>query len=149
MKKAESIRQSRGSYALNLLLNYNRNKLEIENLKLAIEEISLENDGVSAIDYSRDKTGPTNKITRMVEDLAINNIDKKEWYKNKLKKKEIELKKIDNAMKLLDERTRDIITMYYIDKMSMNDISAKVNLVIPYCSTIKNRGIKEIEKVIF
>lgn len=149
MNKADSIKESYGSYVVNALKNYNRTKAEIENLKLAIEEISIENDGVDAINYDGIKTSPTHKISRMIENLAISNINKKEWYKRELRKKVIELRKIDNALEVLDERSRKIIRMYYIDDFSMKDIAAKINLVIPYCSTLKQKGLKEIENLMF
>lgn len=94
------------------LHNYKNLEMQIRNLELDIEQEKNEYRGCGAISYD-ERTGVTYNISRSVENEVI----AKEKRIGKLMQvkleKEIEKKKIENALTCLDSRETDFLNLFY------------------------------------
>ena len=111
------------------LHNYKNLSIQVKNLELDIESIQNDYRGCGAIRYD-ERSGVTYSISRSVEDEVI----AKERRIGKLKKskieKEIEMKKIENALTCLDIIETDFFNLFYNSrrKNTMQYISIKMKL---------------------
>lgn len=95
------------------LFNYNKAKVEIRCLEIDIEYIKKDIIGCSGISYESERTGPTNNISKEVEEEILRKereIKKLEREKNQ---KEKLVKKIDEALTLLEESEMNIVRHRY------------------------------------
>lgn len=130
-----------------MLYNYKKTKAEI---KILIRELEiLENDyrGTGAISYD-EKTQATNKFNSTVENEVINKT--KEVYKleNEIRLKEIEIKNIDDALSILDEREIYIIKEYYINNRLLKVIADEIHVNENYASELKHKIINKLTSMI-
>ena len=130
-----------------MLYNYKKTKAEI---KILIRELEiLENDyrGTGAISYD-EKTQATNKFNSSVENEVINKT--KEVYKleNEIRLKEIEIKNIDDALSILDEREIYIIKEYYINNRLLKVIADEIHVNENYASELKHKIINKLTSMI-
>ena len=134
-----------------ILYNYKLIKASIENNKLRLENLELEDleDGVSAITYG-EPSSKTNKFNSVVENATIKNIEAKERIKKGLKKniarETNKLKMIDNALSVLTETEREIITLFYIEDMTWIQVSMKTNYSTSWCQELR---CKAMDKILF
>lgn len=131
-----------------MLYNYKNTKIQIKNLKLDLEALENNYDGVSAISYE-EKSAPTNKFNSAVENEVINREEKIKRLKSKIRLKEIQTEKIDNIIESLEERDKYIIEEYYIKRNQLKNINKHVNLEESYLSSYKSNLIKEIANTMF
>jgi len=131
-----------------LLYNYNKNKAQIKNIELEIENIKNKYEGVGAVSFE-ERVQSTNEFHSRVE----NEILEKENQINKLMKykrqKEIEIAKIDNAIEALTDREKSIIKMRYFEKYNNRMIAAKLDLTEEWIAKIKKVAINQILDSIF
>lgn len=131
-----------------LLYNYNKNKAQIKNIELEIENIKNKYEGVGAVSFE-ERVQSTNEFHSRVE----NEILEKENQINKLMKykrqKEIEIAKIDNAIEALTDREKSIIKMRYFEKYNNRMIAAKLDLTEEWIAKIKKVAINQILDAIF
>ena len=130
-----------------MLYNYKKTKAEI---KILIRELEiLENDyrGAGAISYD-EKTQATNKFNSTVENEVINKT--KEVYKleNEIRLKEIEIKNIDDALSILNEREIYIIKEYYINNRLLKVIADEIHVNENYASELKRNIINKLTSMI-
>ncbi|HBG4972577.1 TPA: hypothetical protein KQF34_002356 [Clostridioides difficile] len=123
---------------------------EIKNLELDIESKENEIFGCKAIGYG-EKVSPTYAFNSSVEDEVI----KKERDISRLKKikkdKEIEKKKIENALTCLDIREEHFFKLFYDSKTknSMVYISLKMNLDEKTCRCTRNLLVYKIMDMLY
>lgn len=130
-----------------MLYNYKKTKAEI---KILIRELEiLENDyrGAGAISYD-EKTQATNKFNSTVENEVISKT--KEVYKleNEIRLKEIEIKNIDDALSILNEREIYIIKEYYINNRLLKVIADEIHVNENYASELKHKIINKLTSMI-
>lgn len=131
------------------LYNYKIIKASIENNKLRLENLELEDleDGVSAITYG-EPSSKTNKFNSVVENATIKNIETKERAIKSLNKtitREInKLKMIDNAISVLSETEREVITLFYIEDMSWGQVAKKTNYSNSWCQELRCKAMDKI-----
>ena len=111
------------------LHNYKNLEVQIRNLELDIEREKNDYRGCGAIGYD-EKTGVTYNISRTVENEVI---AKEKRIGNLMQtklEKEIEKKKIENALTTLDSRETDLFNLLYNSrsKNNMNYISIKLHI---------------------
>lgn len=132
-----------------ILYNYKLIKASIENNKLRLENLELEDleDGVSAITYG-EPSSKTNKFNSVVENATIKNIEAKERVKRSLEKtiaKETnKLKMIDNALSVLADTERKIIELYYIEGHQWRTVALEVNYSIRQCINLRDKAMGDI-----
>lgn len=131
-----------------MLYNYKKNKAKIKNISIEIEKINTDYKGISSISYS-EKTGSTNKINSSVENEVI----EKEKRISDLEKEKIflqgEVSQIENALEVLTDSQREIVTLKYFNKLSYKVIADRhYKSVTPIYSVVRNI-ICEIDELLF
>lgn len=125
----------------NDLLRYGFLKLEIENLKQNIYE--LENISVGVASYSEIclKTNRNGSKTHLnVELIEI----LREKYKMRLSAYLTLKIEIDDAVQKLPHDERLIITEYYLNGLTWNEVSDKLFISLSWCYKLHNRALKRL-----
>lgn len=133
-----------------VLYDYIGIKAEISNLELEIEQLENEYGGLGAMTYD-EKTGPTNNISDAIANEII--FKDKELYRlRKAKKsKEILLKKVDNAIAILDDTEKSIIKHKYLTRGNTWQVVGDIlSLDSNYCcNKLRVTIINKIKYIIF
>lgn len=130
-----------------MLYNYNAMNAEIRNIDLEIEELQNEYNGPAPISYE-EKSTLTNKFNSNVENEVVNKDFKPGQLEKRKHKLEIQIKKIDNALNILDSRSLEIIKLRYFYKINNRDIAEKLNLTEEWICKLKNDIINRISNLI-
>lgn len=100
-------------------------KIEIENLKIDLEEIR-EYEGIRGASDNEKAGSPTYAITSSVETEALNRIEKlaerEDHIKRKLAYKERELQRIENALSVLTEGEKLLLELRYFKRYSVDRV---------------------------
>ncbi len=132
------------------LHNYKNLEVQIRNLELDIEREKNDYKGCGAIGYD-EKTGVTYNISRTVENEVI----AKEKRIGKLMQtkleKEIEKKKIENALTTLDSRETDLFNLLYNSrsKNNMNYISIKLHIDRSHCYRMRETIVYKVMSILY
>ena len=132
------------------LHNYKNLEIQIRNLELDIEKEKNDYRGCGAIGYD-EKTGVTYNISRTVENEVI----AKEKRIGKLMQtkleKEIEKKKIENALTTLDSRETDLFNLLYNSrsKNNMNYISIKLHIDRSHCYRMRETIVYKVMSILY
>lgn len=132
------------------LHNYKYLEIQIKNLELDIEREKNEYRGCGAISYD-ERTGVTYNINRSVENEVI----AKEKRIGKLMQakleKEIEKKKIENALTCLDIIETDFFNLFYntMNKNNMNYISMKMHIDRSHCYRMREKIVYKIMSMLY
>ena len=132
------------------LHNYKNLEVQIRNLELDIEREKNDYKGCGAIGYD-EKTGVTYNISRTVENEVI----AKEKRIGKLMQtkleKEIERKKIENALTTLDSRETDLFNLLYNSrsKNNMNYISIKLHIDRSHCYRMRETIVYKVMSILY
>ena len=124
------------------LHNYKYLEIQINSLELDIEQIKNDYRGCGAISYD-ERTGVTYNINRSVENEVIAKEKKiAKLMKAKLEK-EIEKKKIENALTCLDIIETDFFNLFYNSKSknNMKYKSIKIHIYRSYLYTITEKKV--------
>ena len=115
--------------------------------KLNIIEFKLNDISVSAIDYSKDKIGPTNAFSSAVENEAVRREEKIERLKAEKKQLLYDQELIDKVLNLLDPIEKELVTLRYFskDKKSWNSISIEMNVSVETCIKLRKKTINKIK----
>ena len=132
------------------LHNYKYLEIQIKNLQLDIEREQHDQRGCGSISYE-EKTGVTYNINRSVENEVI----AKEKRIGKLTKakveKEIEKKKIENALTCLDIIETDFFNLFYntMNKNNMTYISMKMHIDRSHCYRMREKVVYKIMSMLY
>lgn len=129
-----------------LLYSYKTLIAEVKNLQLEIDEI--EYIGCGAINYE-EKAAPTNSFNSIVENEVLSRDKQLSKLKKAIFLKENKIKRMDNALESLDERSRELIKLRYFDKLNYRAISRKVDLSEDYLNDLTMGIVKKISGIIF
>ncbi|MGG7163779.1 hypothetical protein [Clostridium ihumii] len=133
-----------------ILYDYDIINAEITNLELEITHLKNMQEGYKSIDYSNITGGKTNKVISPVENIIFSGNDKKiKELTNILENKKLVLRKLENAMRTLDDIEKTIIEYKYRKKMSWKAISQKTYFNRNRCSNINSIAIKKLANIIF
>ena len=127
------------------LHNYKYLEIQIKSLELDIEQIKNDYRGCGAISYD-ERTGVTYNINRTVENEVIAKEKKiAKLMKAKLEK-EIEKKKIENALTCLDIIETDFFNLFYNSKSknNMKYISIKMHMDRSYLYKLRENVVYKI-----
>lgn len=128
-----------------MLRNYKVNVAEVKNLQLEIEELEINYDMPISLIRLEGRISKANLSQE--EELKIKK-EKLMSLKKMQRYKQIELEKIENALSTLTEREYKITEMRYFNKLSIKEISIKLNLEQSYCSTLKRNILEKIAPLI-
>ncbi len=136
-----------------ILYNYKLIKASIENNKLKLENIELEDpeDAMPSTSYG-EPSSKTNKINRAVENAAMRNIEKKERIKKELnrniKRETNKIKIINNALTGLSEIEKSIVTMFYIEDKTWMQVADEMNYSTSWCQELRCMAMDKILLII-
>lgn len=132
-----------------VLRRYKTLVAEVENIKLSIESMEREYKGCSSITYE-EKAAPTNKFSSIVENEIIIRETQIRKLQEELSYKQIEIKKVENALEPLSEREFKIINLRYFKRIkSWNAIGEILGLTGDYCRYLNSHIIERISRIIF
>ena len=132
------------------LHNYKYLEIQINSLELDIEREKNDYRGCGAISYD-ERSGVTYNINRSVE----NEVRAKEKKVGKLMQtkleKEIEKKKIENALTCLDIIETDFFNLFYntMNKNNMNYISMKMHIDRSHCYRMREKIVYKIMSMLY
>ncbi|HJF35732.1 MAG TPA: hypothetical protein K8U79_06845 [Clostridium perfringens] len=132
------------------LHNYKYLDIQIKNLELDIEREKNDYRGCGAISYD-ERTGATYNINRSVENEVIAK-EKRIGKLMQLKlEKEIEKKKIENALTTLDSRETNLFNLLYNsrNKNNMNYISIKLHIDRSHCYRMRETIVYKIMSIFY
>ncbi|MDP4147374.1 MAG: sigma factor-like helix-turn-helix DNA-binding protein [Bacillota bacterium] len=119
----------------------------IENIDLNIKEIEYEILGTPGIS-GQEQTSKSNSFHSVTEDQAITLITKKTALQTLLKKKEIMISKIDNALESLTDEEKNVIKLFYIEHRTWQDISCRLNYSERTCRYRRESALKKMLGII-
>lgn len=138
MEKKELFKKVEGR-----LYSYKNLDIEIKSIELEIESVKNEFLGCGAIEYG-ERTGVTYNINRTVENEVVKR-EKELIRLNHLKvKKEIEKKKIENALTSLDEFETTFFKLLYCSKFKTTIPSVSLKLHID-----RSHGYRTRDKIVY
>lgn len=130
-----------------ILYNYKSIKAEINSIKIEIEYIQSQYEGISGISYE-EKTGPTNKFNSSVENEITNKENMVIRLKRELSKKESLIKKVDNAINTLNETERKVIEMKCFERLQYKYIEQRLSINKDYACELKRKSIEKMISLI-
>lgn len=105
------------SYVEGKLYNFNAMKVELNSYKIDLEYLNKEYEGCRGKSYSN-ITSKTNSISSSVENELIKKEKRKEMLQLKITEKERQIRKIENALALLDDEELQLVKLrYFSDRM--------------------------------
>lgn len=133
-----------------MLYNYKSIKAEIKNIELEIMELETDYKGCGSITYE-EKTGATNKFNSSVENEMISRRKRLDYLLNLKRKKENIIKRIDNALEILEEQQLRVIELRYFSnkKLGWFTIAEIMSISDVTCRTLRKNAINKIISVIF
>ena len=132
------------------LHNYKNLDVQIKNLELDIEREKNDYRGCGAIGYD-EKTGVTYNISRTVENEVIAKEKRIGRLMQTKLEKEIEKKKIENALTTLDSRETDLFNLLYNSrsKNNMNYISIKLHIDRSHCYRMRETIVYKVMSILY
>lgn len=128
------------------LNNYNLIKGRVGDLKLQIEELREEYEGLSS-KFIGNGLSKTNKISSFVENEVFNRQERINFIEFEIKKKQFLLNRIDNAIDSLDEKDKMFVKLKYIEHKSNCDVAEALNLSVEYITEKRKVVLKNVAKI--
>ena len=120
------------------LYNYNSMKIELNSLKIDLEYLEIDYKGCKAISYADERTGQTNNISNTVE--------------NEVLAKERQIIEIENALELLKEEEKRLVSFRYFSNRkkapSWLDVGEEIGYSDKKCRIMRNDIINKIKSLI-
>lgn len=132
------------------LHNYKYLEIQINSLELDIEREKNDYRGCGAISYD-ERSGVTYNINRSVENEIIAKEKKVGKLMQTKLEKEIEKKKIENALTCLDIIETDFFNLFYntMNKNNMNYISMKMHIDRSHCYRMREKIVYKIMSMLY
>ena len=106
------------SYVEGKLYNYKSMKVELNSYKIDLEYLNKDYEGCRGQSYSGITSSRTNSLYSSVENELIRKEKRKERLQSKITEKEREIRKIENALELLDDEELQLVELrYFSDRM--------------------------------
>lgn len=106
------------SYVEGKLYNYKSMKVELNSYKIDLEYLNKDYEGCRGQSYSGITSSKTNSLYSSVENELIRKEKRKERLQSKITEKEREIRKIENALALLDNEELQLVELrYFSDRM--------------------------------
>lgn len=129
----------------NILKNYRELKARVNDIEFDIEDLNKdENIGLPGNGMS-EKTSRTYKYTDITGNEAVNITEKIKQLREEKKMKERLIKRIDNAMTILDGKEYDVIEMRYLRGMYWSPILYKLDMSYRNAKYLEHEAFKKLE----
>lgn len=139
--------KGRYKYIDELLKAYNGLKNDLKESERLLELNQYES-GLSAIDYSRERVGKTNKKYSITEMTAIHNIDQKKRLESRIKVHKMQLNIIENAISYLPKDESQVITLYYINGLTLEQIGERMGKSSGYANSKRKEGLRKLSNML-
>lgn len=126
-----------------LLYNYNGLKLKIQSLNEDLDEIK-KNNGMAGISYDGIQTSETHKVAKMVEELALTNVEFEEILETKVRRMNNCVKNIDRAIDQLPETEATIIREKYLNSQPWYKVAYQAHVSERHCRRIRGDAVAKI-----
>lgn len=120
----------------------------IEFLELKLSEVTY-NDGLSSVRYDSDFASKTNKITRIVEETAIKNIEYTDLLKQQIKLYNNKIKLLETSVSYLKPVQQKIVKMRYFDKLDWNHICETLLYSRGACYKHHEQAIEQLDTLLY
>ncbi|MEG0309147.1 MAG: hypothetical protein RR636_14480 [Clostridium sp.] len=130
-----------------LLYNYSGIKVDIKNMKLDLEVLENDYQGVGAVVYE-ERIQSTNAFRSSVENEIVKREEKILKLRTNIRLKEIEIQKIDNILELLKEKEQYFIKLKYFEKNTHSIISEKIDISFDYINEYRLRILGKVSILI-
>lgn len=122
---------------------YKQLKADIVSLELDIQEVNNES-GIRTLSYSEKvQSSPKEDIMDKIIETKEKEIKNLLYKKEKL---ELKIKRIDNALSVLSDREKQVITMLYIDKLPYERVEVSIDRSYSQVRNIANEGLKKLQR---
>lgn len=106
------------SYVEGKLYNFKSMKVELNSYKIDLEYLNKDYEGCRGQSYSGITSSKTNSLYSSVENELIRKEKRKERLQSKITEKERQIRKIENALALLDDEELQLVELrYFSDRM--------------------------------
>ena len=106
------------SYVEGKLYNFKSMKVELNSYKIDLEYLNKDYEGCRGKSYSGITSSKTNSLYSSVENELIRKEKRKEMLELKITEKERQIRKIENALALLDDEELQLVKLrYFSDRM--------------------------------
>jgi len=127
------------------LYNYNSTKIELNSLKIDLEYLEIDYKGCKAISYADERTGETYNISNTVESEVLAK-------ERQIKDLESKINKIENALELLKEEEKRLVSFRYFSNRkkapSWLDVGEEIGYSDKKCRAMRNDIINRIKTLI-
>lgn len=131
-----------------MLSNYNRTKCKVNDLNIELRILKNTYRGIGAIVYDQPGTSKTNKIQSIVEDEVIRKEKQIESLENQILKNQSQVDKIDNALSILSEREKQIVSMRCFEGLSNKEVARIFNMTEQWASSLKTDAIYKLIEIL-
>ncbi|EEP52909.1 hypothetical protein [Clostridium butyricum] len=128
------------------LKNYKMKVAKKNEMELRIKELE-EEAGISAMAQA-EKTSKTYKITKAVENQAIELADKKEKLKRFINQYKIEIDHIENALSVLTEEERKVIDLVFIQGRRKDSVAYIMDKCVRTINYYISTGLKKMNELL-
>lgn len=146
-----SIKNKKFSYVEGILYNYNSMKAQLNSYKIELEYLNIEYEGCKGKSYLSIPSN-TNTIYSSVESELIKKENQKELLESKIRKTDMQIRKLENALNLLDNEELELVKFRYFSnrtvKPSWVEVAAKIGYSDKTCRAMRNKIIEKIQKII-
>lgn len=140
------------SYVEGKLYNYKSMKVELNSYKIDLEYLNKDYEGCRGQSYSGITSSRTNSLYSSVENELIRKEKRKERLQSKITEKEREIRKIENALELLDDEELQLVELrYFSDRMkplSWLAIGKEMLTIGKRCRYLRDRVLFKLSNVI-
>lgn len=134
------------------LYAYNSMKIELNAYKIDLEYLKEMYKGCKAISYENERTGETYNINNSVENEVIEKEKEIEGLEFKISRQERQIKKIENALNLLNPKEKRLVECRYFSNRSIApswiDIAEEIGFSEKKCRMMRNDIIEKIKKFV-
>lgn len=135
---------------IEILEMYKMLEAEIRDLEYRIEELeSIEQIGITAINYDKERISKTYKFNSIVENTAISIADEVKLLQLEKIHKEILKKRIDNALNALNDDEKQVVILKFVEKMQWFRVSMEVCKSERSCKRIVSNAFEKLENILF
>lgn len=140
------------SYVEGKLYNFKSMKVELNSYKIDLEYLNKDYEGCRGQSYSGITSSKTNSLYSSVENELIRKEKRKERLQSKITEKERQIRKIENALELLKEEEKRLVSFRYFSNRkkapSWLDVGEEIGYSDKKCRVMRNDIINKIKSLI-
>lgn len=145
---AERIKKEYYVETIRLLENYNMLKINVVKDQEEIENIIKYKDGYLS-GGSEFGSSKTNNISRVVENIVIDRVDRKGKLEENAYNTYVKIDKIDRALDVVPRAQKQVIILKFFRHWKWYEISNEMHFSERWCKVLKSKAIRSISVALF